>query len=96
MGRAVTLLGHTCTGHGGFPPRPNDSANQDVLYVNGTPVQVVGGHWVVHSDGDSSHDGTLADGSSLWFVDGKAIGLIGSNVSCGSVVAEGSDFVFSD
>lgn len=95
MGRAVTLLGHTCTGHGGFPPRPNDTAN-NFVFVGGIPVHCVGDHWVVHSDGDSSHDGVLADGSSLWFIGGRAVGLIGSSISCGSAVAEGSDFVFSD
>lgn len=95
MGRAITLLGHTCTGHGGFPPRPNTSAN-DFVFVNGTPIHCVGDSWAVHSDGDSSHAGTLADGSSIFFIDGRAAGLIGSGVSCGSTVAEGSDFVFTD
>ena len=79
---AVCRKGDTCTGHGGFPPRANDEGSPNV-FVNGIPA------------GNSCHDGTLSGGSSSVFVNGKALGRIGDDVSCGSVVASGSPDVFS-
>lgn len=91
---AVCRKGDTCTGHGGFPPRANDEGSPNV-FVNGIPAHRQGDHWVTHCAGDSCQDGALSGGSSSVFVNGKALGRIGDDVSCGSVVASGSGDVFA-
>jgi uncharacterized Zn-binding protein involved in type VI secretion len=90
----VTFKGAICTGHGCFPPRPNIEGSGDV-YVNGIPVHRQGDSWGVHCCGPSCHGSDLAAGSSSVYVNGKPLGRIGDPVSCGSVVAECSDNVFS-
>lgn len=92
---AVSVLGDQCTGHGCFPPRASISAN-DLLFINDIPALVVGSGFASHRCGDSSHGGAVAGGSSLVNIDGKALARIGDPVDCGSAVAEGSSFVFSD
>lgn len=89
---AVARLGDLCSGHAGFPPRPNDQGSPNV-FVNGLPVHRQGDHWTIHCK-SGCHDSTLASGSGTVFVNGKAVGRIGDPVACGSVVAEGSDNVF--
>ena len=91
---AVTRLGDQCTGHGCFPPRPNDEASTNV-FVNGLGVHRVGDHWVTHCCGPVCHDSTAASGSSTVFVNGKAMMRIGDSVACGSLVAQGSGNVFA-
>ena len=90
---AVTRLADRCTGHGGFPPRPNDQGSPNV-FVNGIPVHRQGDHWTTHCK-SGCHDGILQTGSGKVFVNGKAIARIGDPITCGSVVAEGSDNVFA-
>lgn len=92
---SVSRLGDTCTGHGCFPPRPNDTGNPVNVYVNGILAHRQGGHWVVHSCDDSSHDGTLSGASTTVFVGGMGIARIGDSISCGSAVAVGSSDVFA-
>ena len=82
------------TGHDCFPPRPNTEGSDDV-FVNGIPIHRVGDSWPVHVCGDSAHDGVLSNGSSSVSVNGKPVGRIGDMISCGSMVAQGSDDVFA-
>lgn len=91
---AVAKIGSTCTGHGGFPPRACDEGSADV-FVNGVGVHRQGDHWTTHCRKSSCHDSTLASGSATVFVNGKPVGRVGDPIACGSVVAEGSDNVFS-
>lgn len=91
---AVTRLGDTCTGHGCFGPRANDSASGDV-FVNGVGAHRQGDHWVTHSCGNSAHDAALASGSSSVYVNGKQLCRIGDPVACGSAAAVGSGNVFA-
>lgn len=92
---AVVRLGDLCSGHGGFPPRPNDSASTDV-FVNGKGVHRVGDHWVIHCDATPiCHDGVEATGSTTVFVNGRGVARVGDSISCGSVCAQGSPDVFA-
>lgn len=89
----VTRLGDLCTGHGCWPPRPNDEASPDV-FTNGIRTHRETDHWPVHCCG-SCHDGNLEKGSRTVFVNGLPIARIGDPVDCGSHVAEGSPNVFA-
>jgi len=91
---AIVRVGDTGSGHGGFSPRPNDQGSPSV-FVNGIPVHRQGDHWLVHTDGFTSHDSTLASGSSTVFVNSKQIARIGDPVVCGSTCAAGSGNVFA-
>jgi len=92
---AVCRLGDSCTGHGGFPSRVNDSASTNVI-INGVGAHRVGDHWVVHCDQQPScHDSVLASGSGTVFVNGQSLGRIGDSIACGSTVASGSGNVFA-
>lgn len=91
---ALAYSGCMCSGHGGFPSRTCDSGSPTV-FTNGKPVAGSGAHWVTHSDGHSSHDGVLIGGSAKVFVNGQPAGRIGDQISCGSIVAQGSSNVFA-
>lgn len=91
---SVTRLGDKCTGHGGFPPRANDSASGDV-FVNNIAAHRVGDHWVTHCSGPVCHDSTAAAGSGTVFVNNKPLARIGDAIACGSSIAGGSDNVFA-
>jgi len=93
MGSAAARLGDTCSGHGCFPPRPSTSGSS-LLFINGKPALRAGDSFAVHTCGDDAHAGTVVYGSSILFVEGAPLALIGSPVSCGSVVAEGSPNFF--
>ena len=94
---AVTRKGDSCSGDGCFPPTNNvggsgDQGDDDKLvYVNKIPIHRVGDLWPDHSCGTSVHTGRkCASGSSTVFANNKAVARIGDNVSCGSVIAQGS------
>jgi len=94
--KPITLLGHSCTGHGAWPPRAN-SEGDDYLIVNGKPVHCVGHAYPSHCDPDSNcHSGKLAGGSALMTVNGNAVGRIGDPVSCGGNAAEGDGYWILD
>jgi uncharacterized Zn-binding protein involved in type VI secretion len=90
---AVTRLGDLCTGHGGWPPRPNNQASPDV-FVNNIAVHRQGDSWAIHCN-SSCHGGVTSSGSSTVFVNNKQIARIGDPVSCGSTIAQGSPNVFA-
>ena len=87
-------LGDTCTGHDGWPPRPNDSASSDV-FINGKGAHRQGDHWVTHCRRRRCHDSTCACGSSTVFVNGKPLARIGDAIACGSTIASGSSDVIA-
>ncbi|MDR3280933.1 MAG: PAAR domain-containing protein [Synergistaceae bacterium] len=92
MGSPAARLGDICTGHGCWPPRPNDQASPNV-FVNGRGWHRQGDHWETHCC-PPCHDSTLASGSPTVFVNGKEAGRVGDPVACGSLVASGSPNVF--
>lgn len=85
----ATRLGDICTGHGCYPPRPNDQGSLNV-FVNSLPWHRQGDHWVTHCCPPPCHDSVLGFGSSTVYVNGKQAGRIGDPIACGSVVATGS------
>lgn len=92
---ALSFLEVSCTGHGGYPPRANTGPSATNVYVNGIKVHIVGDVYPTHcTSPPDCHDGTLASGSSTVFVNGQPAGRIGDNVSCGSIVSQGSPNVF--
>lgn len=92
MVQAVARLGDFSTGHGCWPPRPNDESSSNV-YVNGLGVHRKTDHWMPHTC-VSTHDGELSEGSSTVFVNGLECGRIGDPISCGDFVRDGSPNVF--
>lgn len=94
MGRSVSRLGDNCSGHGCFPPRPNNEASSNV-FANAIGVHRRTDSYVSHCCGDSCHTSVLAMGSSTVFANGLEVGRIGDPVACGSAIAEGSPNVFS-
>lgn len=91
----IARLADTCTGHGCWPPRPNDQGSSNV-FVNGRAVHRVGDHWGSHTCPaiPETHDSILASGSSTVFANGAAVGRIGDAIACGSLIASGSSDVF--
>jgi len=92
---ACARKGDIGSGHGCWPPRPNDQGSSDV-FCNSIAVHRQDDHWDFHTCPDipETHDSKLASGSITVFVNGKQCGRIGDPVACGSFVAAGSPDVF--
>ena len=86
---AVAILGSMGSGHGSFPPRPSIQGDSSFM-INNKPVMVTGDAFAVHSDGHSSHGGTVI-GASHITVNGKKVAMVGDKISCGSTVATGDN-----
>jgi len=89
----VVRLGDMCSGHGPYPPRPNDQASSNV-FVNNIAAHRETDSWALHCNGDC-HTGVLSAGSSSVFVNNLPIARIGDPISCGSTAAQGSSNVFA-
>lgn len=89
----IVRLGDLCSGHDGYPPRPNDEASEDV-FVNGLGVHRLGDHWPSHCN-DDCHDGVASSSSLTVFANSKGVCRIGDSISCGSTMAEGSEDTFA-
>jgi uncharacterized Zn-binding protein involved in type VI secretion len=92
---AATRLGDICTGHGCWPPRPNDQASTNT-FINSLGAHRFGDHWETHCCPHipECHDSVTSEGSTTVFVNGKSATRIGDGVACGSVIAQGSPSVF--
>ena len=90
---AAVRLGDISTGHGCWPPRPNDSASPNV-FINSIPSHRVGDHWPTHCCTPGCHDGNQATGSPNVFVNGRPKARVGDSISCGDFNAQGSPNVF--
>ena len=90
---AATFIDAICSGHGCFPPR-KALEGSDNVFVNGKGMSRVGDAWETHCCTIICHDGILEEGSETVFINGKAVGRIGDAISCGSVVAQGSQDTF--
>lgn len=93
MGSAISCLGDSCSGHGCFPPRPGINASSK-LFVQGRPAHRVGDSWQLHTCGNDTHDATVVYGSYKMFESGQSVAVIGSVLSCGSILAAGSSKFF--
>lgn len=89
----IVRLGDLCSGHDGYPSRPNDEASDNV-FINGLGVHRLGDHWPNHCD-DDCHDGVASSSSLTVFVNSKGVCRIGDDVSCGSTMLEGSEDTFA-
>ena len=89
MGVSIARIGDPTTGHGCHPPQNIVEGSPDV-FLNGLAVARVGDRVSSHTCGSNTHDGVIMAGVSNIFVNGQEIALIGSPVSCGGAVAQGS------
>lgn len=89
---AVATLASVTTGHPPFPPTGFTSGDPTVT-VNGQPVLTVGSSMIPHTDGESIHGGSIVQGSSVFFVNGKPVAYVGCATSCGDIVATGDPTV---
>lgn len=89
----VVRLGDKCTGHNGYPSRPNDEASTKV-FVNNRGVHRLGDHWPQHCN-NNCHQGFASSSSGSVFADGIGVCRIGDSVNCGSSMMEGSSDVFA-
>ena len=85
-------LGDVCTGHDGYPSRPNTSASTNV-YINNIGAHRVQDSWASHCKGPPCHGSSLAAGSPNVYVNGRKLGRIGDAVACGSRCSTGSSDV---
>jgi uncharacterized Zn-binding protein involved in type VI secretion len=89
----IVRLGDYCSGHDGWPPRPNIEASETV-FVNGLGVHRLGDQWAIHCN-DSCHSGVASSSSLTVFCNSKGVCRVGDSVSCGSTMAEGSTDTFA-
>lgn len=90
---AATRLADICSGHGCHPPRPNNQASSNV-YINSRLAHRKGDSWQTHTCGTDTHDGVTVSGSANIYINNQKAARIGDDISCGSVIAEGSPTVF--
>lgn len=90
---AIARLFSICSGHGCWPPRPNDTASPNV-FVEGLGIHRQGDHWMAHCC-VSCHDSILAAGSPSVYINGLQCGRIGDPVACGSKVMTGAATCFA-
>jgi uncharacterized Zn-binding protein involved in type VI secretion len=90
-------LSDICTGHGCWPPRPNDQASLDT-YANGRGIHRQTDHWVTHCCPaiPECHDSRLASGSPDTYVNNLQSGRCGDPIMCGSFVATCSGDVINN
>lgn len=86
----VSTVGHNCTGHDGFHPRPI-VAGQSNYTLYGRDIATVGSPLASHSKPKSPpHGGSVSSGSPKYTIRGMPVARIGSAVGCGSSIAEGA------
>lgn len=76
------------TGHGSFPPTGFSSCSS-LLFVDGEGVLCVGDSIIPHSDGETVHGGSVANGSSVLYADGKPVAYVGCSTTDGDTIANG-------
>ena len=81
------------SGHFCFPPQLALQASEDV-FINNRGAHRQGDLWQVHCC-IGCHPGFLAIGSTTVFVNGRGLGRVGDQISCGSLVMTGSTDVLA-
>jgi uncharacterized Zn-binding protein involved in type VI secretion len=93
---AIVKLGNICSGHNGFPPRPNVGASGDIFMENLGTVRV-GDPFAVHCKPSfGCHSGVEASGSPNVYANNRPVARVGDAISCGSVCAQGASTVFAN
>lgn len=93
---ASSRLQDNCTGHGCWPPRPNNSASTNV-FVNNKGSHRKGDSWLPHACPPAPPHGSVTSGGSPnVFVNNKPMARIGDAVACGSLIRDGSSNVFAN
>ena len=77
--------------HDGYSPQYPTSWSPNVM-VDGLPVITEGCSYGPHTNGDDTHDG-VAVGTGTVYCNNHAVQIVGSQVSCGSVMIQGSGSV---
>lgn len=91
---AGTRLQDYCTGHDACAPTPLVECSPDV-FINGRGVGRVGDYYAPHGcDAHSTHQDSIAAGSSTVFINGKPAGRVGDAVVLAGSVRDGSGNVF--
>jgi uncharacterized Zn-binding protein involved in type VI secretion len=90
---AIARVGDTTSGHDCHPAQTLVAGSSNV-FINGIPACRQGDPVSSHTCGTNTHDGVVAGGSGSIKINGKPAAIIGSAVSCGGVVAKGSDNTF--
>lgn len=86
MGVGIIRLGDVCTGHEDWPPRPVITSASTV-YVEGILACCEGDQLAVHCNRKPEcHDGVIAAGSGMTFVEGRKLARHGDPVSCGGTM----------
>ena len=90
---AAARLGDICTGHGCWGPRAGVSASPNV-FINGIPAHRLNDPWQTHCcPTDGCHAANIASGAGNVNINGLPAARIGDQISCGSVIAQGSPTV---
>ncbi|MGL5293649.1 MAG: PAAR domain-containing protein [Aeromonas sp.] len=79
-----------CSGHDGFPPRKAVEGDASFL-INGVPAHADGMVWGFHTKPNSSPHSGVGIGGGSFFINGKPACVIGSAISCGSVIVSGDE-----
>lgn len=77
--------------HPGYGPQYPTQFSPNVK-VDGLPVVIEGCQYSTHSNGDDTHNG-FAVGTGTVYCNDHAVQIVGSKVSCGSVMVQGSGSV---
>lgn len=88
----VARAGDMTTGHGAFPPRSILDGVSTVL-VEGKPCAVSGSTVPQHTDGQTTHGGSVIMGSGTVMASGKPVARAGDLVSCGETIMTSSGTV---
>ena len=91
---AISFIGAVCTGHDSCPPRHSDGGSTNV-FVEGKGINRLGDTWERHPKSDHIPIGVTSSASGTVFCNGIPVARIGDEISCGSLVAEGCNTVFS-
>lgn len=94
---AVSLEGHSSTGHLCFPPTLTESGFSSKTNVEGKACQLLGlTKYTDHACGSIHKDAMrkVSSGSSKVNIEGKAAVRIGDSIACGDTIAQGASKVF--
>ena len=93
MSLPAARLYDMCTGHGPYPPRPNNKASTNV-FTNGRGNHRMLDTWYNHCMPLACHGGVTAAGSKTVFVNSIPAARVQDPVNCGSRIMTGSTNVF--
>jgi uncharacterized Zn-binding protein involved in type VI secretion len=95
---SIALESKVSTGHDCFPPVPAVGPYTTKSFINGLAIQLKDvTRYQPHTCGRTTHSGgtrLVIEGSSTFFLEGKAVARIGDSIACGDAVSEGSSNSF--